>query len=371
MSNNQMIQNRVRLDLLVCALTGFLIMCGTSMSVYAQTPSSHAHEEKHEDHDNAQGHQHDDGDEHVDHDEENDSHDEHGHEAHSGEDVHDTHGHEDGHDDEGVTNITNDSAKKMGIVVEEANSGLIDQTVPLNGRVTLNKDTTADVLARFPGIVRSVKVGLGSVVSKGQVLATIEANESLQSYNVTAPVSGVILSRNTNVGSVANDQPLFKIADMSDVWARFHVFPRDAGLIKEGQEIKVYSLDGGAYTQGKIDMLFPVADELSQTQVAIVVLSNAEHLWKPGMIVTGQAVVSQKSVPVAVKSSALQKMEDLGDVVFVQEGEKYSPRPVVPGRHDGEYVEITKGLRAGEMYVSDGSFVVKSDMLKSTAAHSH
>ena len=64
-------------------------------------------------------------------------------------------------------------------------------------------------------------------------------------------------------------------------------------------------------------------------------------------------------------------MEEFGDVVFVREGNDYEARSVTTGRKGGGYVEIRQGLKAGETYVSEGSFVIKSDILKSTASHSH
>ena len=248
---------------------------------------------------------------------------------------------------------------------------LYKQYDPTSPTYAINQNTKADVRARFEGIVRSVKVNLGERVEKGQVLAVIESNESLQDYNVTAPINGVILERNTNIGDVANGDALFVIADLSDVWAKFHVFPRDAYYVQSGQRVSIHTLEGDKTAMGKIDMLFPTADELTQTQIAIIVLPNPERIWKPGMTIEGDVSIAVAEAQLAVKESALQKMEELGDVVFIKEGDSYIPRPVKTGRKSDGYVEIIRGLKAGEAYVSDGSFIVKSDILKATAAHSH
>ena len=333
----------------------------------AQGPAESGH------HDKGEGHAHDDGDVHDDHGEETDDHDEHGHDFHEGKDEHDTHGHGDAHGEheEGKARIAPDSATRMGVVIDTAKPAMVDSTVPLTGRITLNKNAQANVRARFPGIVRAVKVDLGEAVEKGQVLAVVEANESLRDYNVTAPISGVVLERNTNVGDVANGEPLFMVADLSNVWAKFHVFPRDADAVQPGQDVAIHTLDRNKTATGKIDMFFPTADEISQTQIAIVALSNPESIWKPGMTIEGDVTVAQASAKVAVKETALQKMEGQGDVVFVQEGDTYEARPVKAGRSGGGYVEITQGLKPDTPYVAEGSFIIKSDILKSTAAHSH
>ena len=370
---------------LIAALLSWFISPIAIIPAHAQDVDGHAHEESHETHDEAEGHAHDDGDEHNDHGEEADNHDDHGQESHEQKDEHDNHGHdtqkseegheegEDGHGEheEGKAEIAPESVQRMGIVMDKVSPAKVDQTIPLTGRITINQNTKADVRARFEGIVRSVKVNLGERVEKGQVLAVIESNESLQDYNVTAPINGVILERNTNIGDVANGDALFVIADLSDVWAKFHVFPRDADYVQSGQRVSIHTLEGDKTAMGKIDMLFPTADELTQTQIAIIVLPNPERIWKPGMTIEGDVSIAVAEAQLAVKESALQKMEELGDVVFIKEGDSYIPRPVKTGRKSDGYVEIIRGLKAGEAYVSDGSFIVKSDILKATAAHSH
>lgn len=321
-------------------------------STFAQDHGDHAHEESHEQHDEAEGHGHDDG------------HEEHNDHGHGGHDEH----------EEGKTEIAPDAAKNAGVKTEKAAPAIIGNVIPLTGRIVINQNTQAHVRARFPGIVRSVKVNLGETVEKGQVLAVIESNESLKDYNVTAPISGVILERNTNLGDVANGEPLFTIADLSNVWAKFHVFPKDADMVKSGQSVRVHTLDEAKSGKATIDMLFPTADALSQTLVAIAPLSNENGQgvmkWRPGMTVEGDVTIAEKQVPLAVRASALQTMENQ-TVVFVKSGNAYERVPVQTGMSDGEYVEIKSGLKAGQDYVSEGSFIIKADIMKAGAEHHH
>ncbi len=304
-----------------------------------------------------------------DHEQDDDEHDDPGHETHkpSGE-GHDNHeGHDEG--EEGSTFISPDSAQRMGVVIEQAASAEIAETVSLTGRITLDQNRKADVRARFAGIVRTVKVELGDTVKKGQLLAVVEANESLRDFRIVAPIDGVVLSRNTNVGDVSGDDPLFRIADLSEVWAKFHIFPRDADRIEAGQSVAIHTLEQDKTAAAKIAMLFPTADALSQTLVAIVLLPNSNGTWKPGMTVEGDVAVSSQSASVAVRRTAIQKMEELGDVVFVNEEARFEPRPVKLGRQGEDFVEVLEGLTSGESYVAQGSFIIKSDILKATAAH--
>jgi cobalt-zinc-cadmium efflux system membrane fusion protein len=117
-------------------------------------------------------------------------------------------------------------------------------------------------------------------------------------------------------------------------------------------------------------MLLPTADANSQTVLAIVPLDNSEGNWRPGMTVKGEALIAEKQVPLAVKTSALQKFRDF-TVVFAKFGEVYEVRMLELGARDGEMVEVLGGLKPGTEYVTGNSFLIKADVEKSGASHDH
>lgn len=292
---------------------------------------------------------------------------EHDHEEHNEAE---NHGHHEHDHEESKTEITEEHAQKAGIKVAIAQSGTIAQEVVLNGQITLNRDTTANVRARFPGIVRAVPVKLGQHVQKGDVLARLESNESLREYTVTAPVSGVILERSTNIGDVTSDETLFVVADLSNVWAKFHIFPKDTELIHEGQQVRIHTVDHNKEEQSTIKLFLPTADALSQTHIAIVELDNTAGHWRPGLTIDGHVNISHDQASIVIPETALQTMEEQ-KVIFVKTGNEYNMRPVKTGKSDGNSVEIISGLKAGEQYVSEGSFIIKADIMKSGAGHDH
>jgi cobalt-zinc-cadmium efflux system membrane fusion protein len=299
-------------------------------------------------------------------DEDGHSHDKEEKEAHGG--------HEHGHGEEGEhsdsTEIAKESAEEAGIKTAEAGPATIRETITLTSRITLNQNTTAEVKARFPGIVKEVRKGPGDQVSKDEVLATIESNTSLQVYPVKSPITGVILARNTSVGNVAGDSSIFTITNMADVWAEFHIFPRDVDRIKVGQKVSVTSFEGEHTGEAPITTLLPVAEASSQTVVARVTLPNPNKVWRAGMTVRGDVIVSERQVPLAVKTSAIQHMEGK-TVVFVQEGERYEMRPIDIGSSDRTWTEVKSGIKPGEVYVTEKSFQVKADIGKAGAEHEH
>lgn len=271
---------------------------------------------------------------------------------------------------EGRTTIDEEAAGASGIETEEAGQATIQEIVPLTGRITLNGNATTNVRARFAGIVKSVKKEQGDQVEIGEILATVESNDSLQVYSVTSPIKGTVISRSVNAGDVTGESPLFVVSDLSTVWAEFHVFPNEAVTVRVGQRVEISNARGTANGKGSITNLLPVADAATQTVVARVPLENLNGQWRSGMSVRGQAVVNEREVPLAVRSSALQAFRDF-TVVFAKFGETYEVRMLELGIDDGEFVEVLEGIKPGTQYVSGNSFLIKADIEKSGASHDH
>lgn len=85
---------------------------------------------------------------------------------------------------------------------------------------------------------------------------------------------------------------------------------------------------------------------------------------------TRSIVIKEKTAPVAVLISAIQRLND-SDVVFVQQGDYFEATPVVLGQKDDQWVEVVSGLDAGQRYVSKNSFFMKAELGKEGASHEH
>ena len=85
---------------------------------------------------------------------------------------------------------------------------------------------------------------------------------------------------------------------------------------------------------------------------------------------TVEVVQEEVTVPVAVAAEAIQTYRDW-QVVFAQYGDVFEVRPLELGRRDGQWVEVVKGLSAGERYAARNSFVLKAELGKSGATHDH
>jgi cobalt-zinc-cadmium efflux system membrane fusion protein len=271
---------------------------------------------------------------------------------------------------EGRTIIGAAQAEAAGIAVESAGPATLEETVVLSGRVELQPSGRADVTAWYPGRIVAMTRNIGERVQRGETLARVTSSESLQTYSITAPISGVVMMRNANVGDVAGAAPIYVIADATQVHAEFYVYPRDAERLRPGQPVTVRNLSGERSVRATIEAILPTTDMLTQTIVAHVELPNADGAWRPGQAVEGAVVVATHEAPLAVRSRALQRFRDF-TVVFAQVGETYEVRMLELGRRTPDWTEVLGGIEPGEVYVSDNAFLIRADVEKSGASHDH
>jgi multidrug efflux pump subunit AcrA (membrane-fusion protein) len=254
-----------------------------------------------------------------------------------------------------------------GIELAKASTAVLHDNLLLNGMVQPNQESLVQVTPRFPGIVRDVRKRIGDSVQKGDVLAIVESNQSLTPYELKAALGGTVIDRQTTLGEYVSEQkPAFVIADLSTVWVDFSVYRRDLGRVKVGDQIMIDPADGGPKIEVKISYVSPVGSSETQSALARAVVPNAERRLRPGLFATGRLTLSAKRVAVAVKSSALQILENR-TVVFVRDGEKFEARDVEIGERDPDLVEVTFGVLEGDLYAAKNSFIVKAELAKGGA----
>lgn len=281
------------------------------------------------------------------------------------------HGDEKGHDhDEEGVKLTDAQVAAAGIELLQAGPRELREVLRLNGIIQPNQETLVKVTPRFPGVVRSMRKRLGDKVKKDEVLATVESNQSLTTYELKAPIDGTIIDRDGTLGEFASEaRPLFTIADLSTMWIDFAVYRRDFARVRVGDPVAIDVEDGGSTIESKIDYVSPLGTSDTQSSVARAVVPNDGRL-RPGLFVDGRVVLSATPVDVAIKSSAVQTLEGK-TVVFVREGDTFAVREVELGGRDADWIEVKFGLMAGDTYAAKNSFVIKAEIGKGSASHEH
>jgi len=296
----------------------------------------------------------DDHEEHKDQAEENDGH---GH-GHGGEEEHSE-----------STEISSYYIKVSGIKSEAASSQSLVQVDTLFGVVSPVQDQVFSLHAAFPSMVEKVFVQVGDQVKKGQTIARLTNIKTLQSYSLKSPSQGEVTSRSVNTGDRVDAEEIIQVSDLSKVWVNLSAFPENVERLKKGQRAKIYDLHDHENSIGEISYIAP---QMSGGHIARAraIIENKKGHWRPGMHIKADVEVSTRNVPIAVKVDALQTMEDK-TVVFKRHNNTFEVTQVEVGEQDGQWAEILSGLDADSEYVSENSFLVKADILKSGASHDH
>jgi len=190
-------------------------------------------------------------------------------------------------------------------------------------------------------------------------------------YELRAPFGAVVVEKHLTVGEVVDETSnAFTLSDLSRVWATFAVAPRDLSKVTSGRRVTVSAPDLGAEVEGKVNYVGSLLGEQNRAATVRATLANPNGAWRPGLFVNIAVSVERFNAAVVVPESALQTWEEQ-TVVFARTEEGFEARPVTAGRRDAGQVEITEGLTAGTQVAAAGSFVLKSELGKGSAAHSH
>ena len=199
----------------------------------------------------------------------------------------------------------------------------------------------------------------------------IQKNPIFTQYELRSSLSGLIIKRHLTTGeAIKKDDDVFVLADFSDVWVNIAIPANNLKAVKLGQKVKVKNEPMEIEETGRLTYLSSIIDEKNRTITGRVVIPNPKKLWHPGTFVSVELVLEERAVPLAIKAEAIQNLRDWS-VVFVKYGNLLEGRPLELGVSDGIWVEVLSGLSAGENYVVRNSFVVKAEIEKSGATHSH
>lgn len=181
-----------------------------------------------------------------------------------------------------------------------------------------------------------------------------------------APLSGVVTKYEVSKGEVVGrDKELFTIVDTSSVWALADVYEKDIQFVARGGEcaVSVASYPKDVF-KGRITYLSDALDPASRTAKLRCVLPNSRGRLKLEMFATVSVPTRESRTEITVPATALQEINGQ-PVVFVQKGPaEFEKRLVRVGERNEEQAEILSGVRAGEKVVADGSFYLKSAMMR-------
>lgn len=193
----------------------------------------------------------------------------------------------------------------------------------------------------------------------------------LNRFELRAPFDGMVIEKHLSLGeAIKEDTAVFTISDLTQVWAEMNISAKDIAEVRVGETVSVISSASAAKIEGKISYVGALIGEQSRSAIARVVLANPQNAWRPGLFVNVALKPGDAAAVLTVLSDAVQQLDDQ-PVVFVRIAEGFLAQPVKLGRSDGKRLEVLSGLSEGQRYAANGSFILKSELGKASAEHSH
>ncbi|MES1177108.1 MAG: efflux RND transporter periplasmic adaptor subunit [Myxococcales bacterium] len=213
------------------------------------------------------------------------------------------------------------------------------------------------------------KVGLSAA---GDRLHTLGAGSGsgVSGFSLVSPIAGKVLEVKARLGQpVGPTDTLVVVGETSEVWLAVDVYERDLSRVHAGDDVRATAL---AYPdrvfEGTVDQLASVVDPERRVLEARIVLHNSDGALRPGMTATARilgAVEPGAPPVVSVPRVALQVIDNQPFVFVDLGGGKYALRAVERGVDLEQGVEIKQGLTGDETIVTEGSFILKSEVLRS------
>jgi RND family efflux transporter MFP subunit len=229
----------------------------------------------------------------------------------------------------------------------------------------LAQHETAQVdLGQFPARVRvaeaqvdsdrsAVRVAESDVRRREADLAL--ARKKLSDVTLRAPIAGAIARRHINPGQyVLEDRPVFTIV-RGDPLKFTGTVPEHAALeVRPGQLVRVrVEPMAGRQFSGRVTRVSPAIDVTSRTVQFEAEVPNPEGLLKPGLFARALVVMREdRNVPF-VPEVAVAYFAGITRLFVVADGTAHARTVTLGSRREG-YVEIVKGVRAGEQVATSG-----------------
>ncbi|MDR1174812.1 MAG: efflux RND transporter periplasmic adaptor subunit [Treponema sp.] len=241
--------------------------------------------------------------------------------------------------------------------VHEVGLGTIENSVVLNGDVLARNQVS--IYPAVGGKLTEIGLGIGDMVSRGDVAAMVDPSRPGESYSlspVISTVNGTVLQVNYSAGdTVSTGSALYVVGDLSTLVVETFVPERFANAARRGlsAEVTLEALPGEVFT-ALVDELSPVLDPASRTLKIRLRFTGRDSRIKAGMFATISLVTNTRSGVPVVPRQALINTYGRWIVFITDEGNTARRREVQPGLENEELVEILEGIDTGEKVVIAG-----------------
>jgi multidrug efflux pump subunit AcrA (membrane-fusion protein) len=202
-------------------------------------------------------------------------------------------------------------------------------------------------------------------VSDDEIRALGTRGVATKTLTIYSPISGYVVEKSVvQGGQVTPGTPLFKIADLSNVWVLADVYEYELPWVRTGQPATVeLTYAPGTAIEGRVAFVYPaVSSETRTVKVRIEVRNTGDRIeLKPDMYatVTLRSPITRETV--AIPEQAVIRTGERSVGIVALGGGWFEPRELKLGVTADGFVEVASGVKAGELIVTSSQFLIDSE----------
>lgn len=178
-----------------------------------------------------------------------------------------------------------------------------------------------------------------------------------------APAAGIVTSITAFEGQyIEEGASLYRLEDIRELWVEAELYPGETALMKAGDKVRV-KIVGFEHVPSAAIVTFVSPEYRDNSQVTVVraSLDNRQGIYKPGM--QAQVFISHSERKALALPIDAVIREEKGSHVFVMTDKNtFEARIVATGLEDVDWVEITSGLKEGEVVAITGAYLLHSEL---------
>ena len=188
-----------------------------------------------------------------------------------------------------------------------------------------------------------------------------------------APSDGIVTQYNVAIGElVGPDRELFTITDINTVWVLADVYERDLTTVRTGLDVAVTTQAyPGAVFRGQLTYISDLIDPRTRTAKVRCIVPNPDGALKLNMFAKVAVPTGNSRPATTVPTAAVQHVDGQASVFVQLTPEQFEHRPIILGDTSTEVTEVVDGLDVGETIVADGSFYLKTALLRERIGGGH
>lgn len=203
-------------------------------------------------------------------------------------------------------------------------------------------------------------------LSAQQVQSVVESGVASSRLEVTAPFAGTVIDLEAGLGELASpSHTIVSVVDTARMWVFIDVEQSDARLVELGHPVLLTAPGWeGETLGGTVKQVSSAVDPVTRTVKVRAEFDNQLGMLRAHSFTSAKIITRDEQDAVLVPASAVQ-WEGCCNVVFQQRSAtEYAPRKVRLGHRSGDHHEVLEGLDGGESVVTQGSFILKTELRK-------